>query len=68
MECNGPEAYIEDADTPSRVFGEYVRGMDSIRAVGQQNETMFGNDEWNSLGTFKTSQVSLRLLHLMIAY
>lgn len=68
MQCNEPEAYVEDADTPSRVFAEYVRGMDSVRAVSQQDETIFGNDEWDALGTSESNKVSLHLHPLTIAY
>jgi hypothetical protein len=49
IECNGVETYREATDSAPRVFAEYVRGMDAIRAVSQQDECMFGNDEWDSL-------------------
>jgi hypothetical protein len=50
IECNGVEIYSEATDSVPRSLAEYVRGMDAIRAVSQQEECMFGNDEWDSLG------------------
>jgi hypothetical protein len=56
IECNGPEKYIY-MDSPTRSLAEYVRGMDVIRAVSVQDETIFGKEEWDCLMSLETNKV-----------
>ena len=45
-------------DSPTRDLAEYVRGMDVIRAVNLQEETIFGRKEWDCLMSLETNRVS----------
>jgi len=60
IECNGPEKYVY-MDCPTRGLAEYVRGMDVIRAVSIQDETIFGREEWDCLLSLESNNVSPRL-------
>lgn len=44
-------------DSPTRDLAEYVRGMDVIRAVSTQDETIFGREEWDCLMCLDTNKV-----------
>jgi len=55
IECNGPETYRE-RNNGALGLVEYVRGMDVIRAATQEDETMFGDEEWDWLSN-KPDQV-----------
>lgn len=46
VECIGPEEFILNPGNPSKGFAQYVRGMDVIRAISQESETIFGYPEW----------------------
>jgi hypothetical protein len=48
IQCKGPE-YYKEYTSPSRVLAKYVRGFDIIRATSHQEETMFGDPEWEHL-------------------
>jgi hypothetical protein len=58
MECNGPEKYSR-ADSLNRLLAENIRGMDVIRAISLGEETIFGRDEWDCLGTPGSDKVFL---------
>ena len=49
IQCNGAD-YYKLADSPSRVLAKYVRGFDIIRAMSNQEDTIFGTPEWDHLG------------------
>jgi len=47
MECNGPKGYITPNFGDWGLFlAEYVKGIDVTRAMTEQRETIFGNEEW----------------------
>jgi hypothetical protein len=48
IQCNGPD-YYRAFSSPSRILAKYVRGFDIIRAMSNQEETIFGNPEWDHL-------------------
>lgn len=49
IQCNGSD-YYKSPDSPARVLAKYVRGFDIIRAMSNQEETMFGEKDWDHLG------------------
>lgn len=42
--------YYKLSTSPARVLAKYVRAFDIIRAMGNQQETLFGHPEWDHLG------------------
>ena len=48
IQCNGTERYRAD-NSPSRVLAKYVRGFDIIRAMTNQEATIFASPEWEHL-------------------
>jgi len=48
IQCKGSD-YYRAVNSPARVLAKYVRGFDIIRAMSNQEETIFGNPEWDHL-------------------
>ena len=49
IECNGTD-YYKPFNSPARVLAKYVRGFDILRAMSNQEHTIFGEPEWEHLG------------------
>lgn len=48
IQCKGPD-YYKSLNSPARVLAKYVRGFDIIRAMSNQEETIFGDPVWDHL-------------------
>ena len=68
IECNGAKHYTSDisAEAPIVSLVEYVRGIDVVRAVSLQEETMFGAEEWDCLRYRQNNRVQQQSLDGLI--
>ena len=57
IQCNGSD-YYKSPDSPARVLAKYVRGFDIIRAMSNQEDTVFGEKDWDHLAEGSFVRVS----------